>query len=180
MRSYAKRSSCRRSATSPSSDDLIPARLVGCLDPAWDDDGGVIERTDGAFRCTRSGRVSPDRDGIPSLLVESAGNGSDPVTDKVKAFYEEHPFPNYDGVQDFSDLVNRGMQNQFAKGLLDAIGYNKLILECGCGTGQLSHFLSLNNNHVLGIDLSLSSLKLAVEHKLRNSVARVGFVEMKF
>jgi carbamoyltransferase len=165
-------------ATSPSSDDLIPARLVGCLDPAGDDDGGVIERTDGAFRCTRSGRVLPDRDGIPSLLVESAGNGSDPVTDKVKAFYEEHPFPNYDGVQDFSDLVNRGMQNQFAKGLLDAIGYNKLILECGCGTGQLSHFLSLNNNYVLGIDLSLSSLKLAVEHKLRNSVARVGFVEM--
>ena len=29
------------------------------------------------------------------------------------------------------------------------------MLECGCGTGQLSHFLSLNNNHVLGIDLSL-------------------------
>jgi SAM-dependent methyltransferase len=53
-----------------------------------------------------------------------------------------------------------------------------LILECGCGTGQLSHFLTLNNNHVLGIDLSLSSLKLAIEHKQRNSVGRVGFVAM--
>src|SRR6185437_10327070 len=66
----------------------------------------------------------------------------------------------------------------FAKGLLDAIGYTKLVLECGCGTGQLSHFLSLNNNHVLGIDLSTASLRLATEHKMRNQVPRVGFVQM--
>jgi carbamoyltransferase len=164
-------------ATSARGDALIPDRLIGCLKPASDADE-AIERVDGAFRCTRSGKVFPDRDGVPSLLVGAAGNGGDRITEKVKAFYEEHPFPNYDGVQDFGDLVNRGLKNPFAKGLLDAIGYNKLILECGCGTGQLSHFLSLNNNHVLGIDLSLSSLKLAVDHKLRNSVPRVGFVEM--
>jgi SAM-dependent methyltransferase len=52
------------------------------------------------------------------------------------------------------------------------------VLECGCGTGQLSHFLSLNNNHVLGVDLSLSSLKLATEHKLRNEVPRAAFAQM--
>jgi 2-polyprenyl-3-methyl-5-hydroxy-6-metoxy-1,4-benzoquinol methylase len=75
-------------------------------------------------------------------------------------------------------LVNRGLKNSFSMGLLDAIGHNKLILECGCGTGQLSHFLSLNNNNVLGIDLSLASLKLAVEHKLRNSLPRAAFTQM--
>jgi carbamoyltransferase len=158
-------------------DALIPSRLMPCLTLAGA--GEVdLERVNGAFRCPRTGKIFPDRDGIPSLLAAGPGNDLDPITGKVKAFYEEHPFPNYDGVQEFGDLVNRGLNNPFAKGLLDAIGCNKLILECGCGTGQLSHFLSLNNNHVLGVDLSLSSLKLAVEHKLRNSVSRVGFVQM--
>ena len=96
----------------------------------------------------------------------------------MKAFYEDHPFPNYEGIQDFGDLVHRGQTTPFAKNLLDAIGSNKLILECGCGTGQLSLFLSLNNNHVLGVDLSASSLKLAIEHKLDNDVSRAGFVQM--
>ena len=52
------------------------------------------------------------------------------------------------------------------------------MLECGCGTGQLSHFLQLNNNHVLGIDMSLASLKLAVEHKNRNQLVRSSFCQM--
>jgi 2-polyprenyl-3-methyl-5-hydroxy-6-metoxy-1,4-benzoquinol methylase len=94
------------------------------------------------------------------------------------AFYEEHPFPNYDGLQEFGELVNRGQKNEFSKTLLDSIGYNKLILECGCGTGQLSLFLSLNNNHVLGVDLSTASLKLALDHKLRNGLSRAAFVQM--
>jgi SAM-dependent methyltransferase len=81
-------------------------------------------------------------------------------------------------VEDFGDLVNRGQKNEFARRLLDAIGYNKLILECGCGTGQLTHFLSLNNNHVLGVDLSLSSLNLAIDHKLRNGLPRSAFAQM--
>jgi SAM-dependent methyltransferase len=65
-----------------------------------------------------------------------------------------------------------------SRGLLDAIGHNKLILECGCGTGQMSQFLSLNNNHVLGIDLSSSSLRLAMEHKVRNGLQRSAFALM--
>jgi len=55
---------------------------------------------------------------------------------------------------------------------------DKMMLECGCGTVQLSHYLQLNNNHVLGIDMSLGSLKLAVEHKLRNDLARSSFAQM--
>jgi SAM-dependent methyltransferase len=120
----------------------------------------------------------PDQDGVPSLLAGIDTADRDPITGRVKAFYEEHPFPNYDGVQGFGDLVNRGMKNPFMKRLLDAVGSNKLVLECGCGTGQWSHFLSLNNNHVLGIDLSLSSLRLAVDHKVRNNVPRSSFVQM--
>jgi predicted NodU family carbamoyl transferase/SAM-dependent methyltransferase len=165
-------------ATSKPADTLIPPRLVACLKPPGAGDDATLERVDGAFRCVQTGTVYPDQDGVPSLLAGIDTNDRDAVTGRIKAFYEEHPFPNYDGVQEYGDLVNRGSKNPFMQGLLDSIGYNKLVLECGCGTGQWSHFLSLNNNHVLGIDLSISSLKLAVEHKLRNDVPRSAFVQM--
>ena len=62
--------------------------------------------------------------------------------------------------------------------MLEVINVNKLILECGCGTGQLSQYLQLNNNNVLGIDMSLSSLKLAIDHKIRNGLMRSCFIQM--
>ena len=116
-------------------------------------------------------------DGVPSLYTPEEGEGRD-VAARVKSFYEENPFPNYEGLEEFAELVNKGSRNQFSTNLLKAIGYKKLILECGCGTGQLSHFLQLNNNHVLGADMSLGSLGLAVEHKLRNDLARSSFAQM--
>jgi SAM-dependent methyltransferase len=156
---------------------LVPPRLVACLKPPGEPDSARIERIDGALRSAATGKIFPDREGVPSLLAGVEDDQS-PITGRIKEFYEAHPFPNYEGIQDFGDLVERGRANAFANELLESIGYNKLILECGCGTGQLSHFLSLNNNHVLGIDLSLSSLKLAVEHKLRSNVPRSAFVQM--
>jgi carbamoyltransferase len=159
-------------------DVLVPDRLLSCLKPPRASDDAALERIGGAFRCTNTGMLYPDQDGVPSLLAGIDNDARDPVIGRVKAFYEENPFPNYDGVQEYGDLVNRGSKNPFMKRLLDAVGCNKLVLECGCGTGQWSHFLSLNNNHVLGIDLSLSSLKLALEHKLRNAVPRAAFTQM--
>ena len=130
---------------------------------------------DGGLRRIDTGEVYPDVDRIPSLFIDEDGTG---VTGRVKEFYEENPFPNYAGLETFGDLVTKGNANAFSKQLLDAIGYNKLILECGCGTGQLSHYLQLNNNTVLGIDMSLSSLSLAVDFKRRNQLERCGFVQM--
>lgn len=167
------------SVKASNSDDMIPAPLLNCLKVPnkIHSSNAKVVRVQGAF-VSAEGISYADQDGVPSLLTGIESEETDPVTGKIKAFYEENPFPNYDGVQNFGDLVLRGEKNPFAKGLLDSIGFNKLILECGCGTGQLSHFLSLNNNHVLGIDLSLSSLKLAVEHKKKNEVSRAGFVQM--
>jgi 2-polyprenyl-3-methyl-5-hydroxy-6-metoxy-1,4-benzoquinol methylase len=127
--------------------------------------------------CRATGKRFDYVNGVPSVFVPSEGEGKG-VTERVKSFYEDNPFPNYEGMEDFGELVNKGSQNPFSAELLKAIGYNKTILECGCGTGQLSHFLQLNNNHVLGIDMSLSSLGLAIEHKLRNELPRSSFAQM--
>jgi hypothetical protein len=136
------------SATAARGDRLIPDWLLSCLKLPEAGNDAVLERVDGAFRSLNNGTIFPDRDGIPSLLAGIDGP-TDDITGRVKAFYEEHPFPTYEGIQEFGELVNRGQKTRFSRELLDAIGCNKLILECGCGTGQMSHFLSLNNNHVL-------------------------------
>lgn len=157
---------------------LMPHRLLTCLKAPGASDHSVLERDERGFHDTQTGAYFPDQNGVPSLLAGIDTTDSDKVTGKIKAFYEEHPFPNYDGVETYGDLVRRGETNAFYSGLLSAIGYKKLVLECGCGTGQLAHFLRLNNNHALGVDLSTASLSLAVEHKIRNKVDRVGFVQM--
>jgi carbamoyltransferase len=162
----------------PAGDAMIPARLLACLKEPGSADDGALERIGDGLRSRSSGKMFPDDDGIPSLLAGIGEDDAEGVTGKIKAFYEEYPFPSYEGVEEYGELVNRGQNNRFARALLAAIGHNKLILECGCGTGQMTQFLSLNNNHVLGIDLSRSSLKLAIEHKLRNGLQRSAFALM--
>ncbi len=156
---------------------LFSDRILACLKEPGGGDNTDLGIADDALRCRQNGKTYPSIGGIPSLYVAQEGEGSD-VTARVRSFYEENPFPSYEGLEEFAELVNKGSQNQFSARLLKAIGYNKTILECGCGTGQLSHFLQLNNNHVLGVDMSLGSLRLAVEHKLRNDLARSGFAQM--
>lgn len=157
---------------------LFPSPLLRCLKPPGGPDAAAVERFPEGFRCAKSGTVYPDRNGVPSLLAGIDTDDKEKVTERIGAFYEEHPFPSYEGVQSHGDLVRRGQTNSFARRLLAGIGHNKLVLECGCGTGQMSHFLSLNNNYVLGIDLSTASLRLALDHKIRNEVPRVAFVQM--
>ena len=154
---------------------LVSDRILDCLKAPGGSDDQNLELTENGFHCPATGESYPHIGGVPSLY--SPPEGED-ITERVKSFYEEHPFPNYEGLEEFGELVSKGSQNAFSSNLLKAIGYNKTVLECGCGTGQLSHFLQLNNNHVLGIDMSLGSLKLAVEHKLRNGLARSGFAQM--
>ncbi len=155
----------------------FPSRLLQSLKVPGQGDDTALELTADGFRAVGSQQVFPHIRNVPSLFIPDAGSGAD-VTDRVKSFYEENPFPSYEGIEEFGDLVSKGFDNRFSADLLKAIGYNKTILECGCGTGQLSHFLQLNNNHVLGIDMSLSSLALAVEHRQRNQLTRAAFAQM--
>ena len=44
------------------------------------------------------------------------------------------------------------------------------VIECGCGTGQLTNFLSVASRTVIGTDLCLNSLKMATAFKDRNAL----------
>ena len=155
---------------------MFSDQILACL-KAPGSSNGQLALAEGSLRCGETGKTFPFIEGVPSLYTPMEGEGGD-VTRRVKSFYEKNLFPNYDGQKDFGELVAKGSQNAFSANLLKAIGYNKTVLECGCGTGQLSHFLQLNNNHVLGVDMSLSSLKLAIEHKHQNGLARSSFAQM--
>jgi len=156
---------------------MFSDRILSCLKAPGGGNEDALEIVDDALRNTLTGETYPYIKGVPSLFLPEEGEGED-VTGRVKSFYEENPFPSYEGLEEFGELVNKGYHNGFSSELLKAVGYNKTVLECGCGTGQLSHFLQLNNNHVLGIDMSLTSLGLAVEHKKRNGLDRSAFAQM--
>lgn len=158
------------------SNPLFSERILATLKSPGGDDSDRIEWVEDGLRSRVSGEVFPFVDGVPSLFA--VDGKSEDIRKRVQDFYEGNPFPSYDGLEEFGELVNKGLHNPFTSELLKAVGYNKLVLECGCGTGQLSHFLQLNNNHVLGVDMTLNSLEMALEHKLRNQLPRSAFVQM--
>jgi 2-polyprenyl-3-methyl-5-hydroxy-6-metoxy-1,4-benzoquinol methylase len=157
-------------------DQVFSERILATLKSPGGSDDDRIEAVASGLRSQKTGQVFPNVDGIPSLFA--VDGKSEDIRKRVQDFYEENPFPSYEGLEEFGELVNKGRMNPFTRDLLAGIGYNKLVLECGCGTGQLSQFLQLNNNHVLGIDMTLNSLGLAIDHKQRNELSRSAFVQM--
>lgn len=103
---------------------------------------------------------------------------TDEVTKKQKKFYEDVMFPNYDDLDDFSSLIKKSEGSMFAKKLDEELPYSSKIIEIGCGTGQLSNFLSRYNRTIIGTDLSLNSLKLANNFRKANSIKNVFFLQM--
>ena len=103
---------------------------------------------------------------------------TDEITKKQKKFYEDVMFPNYDDLDDFSSLIKKSEGSMFAKKLDEELPYSSKIIEIGCGTGQLSNFLSRYNRTIIGTDLSLNSLKLANNFRKANSIKNVFFLQM--
>jgi SAM-dependent methyltransferase len=129
--------------------------------------------------CSSCQHVYGISDGIPLLFwpTEWPGERED-VTTQVRAFYEETPFPDYEEFDSVASLIRKAREGRFAKLLDDQVSPGTRILECGCGTGQLSNFLSIANRTVFGTDICLNSLKLAQQFKAKNKLARVHFLQM--
>jgi SAM-dependent methyltransferase len=131
------------------------------------------------LKCTRCGAVYELSGQIPELFCPNEWDDSkDDVTMTVKSFYEETPFPNYDDFDNVGWLVEKARKGVFAKLLDDQIPPGARILECGCGTGQMSNFLSVASRTVFGSDICMNSLGLGEQFKEKNDLRTVHFIQM--
>jgi SAM-dependent methyltransferase len=129
--------------------------------------------------CHTCGQVYRIEDGIPQLFWENDWEaGKKDVTDIIKRFYEETPFPDYEEFDSPSNLIDKASKGVFARLLDEQIPPGSDILECGCGTGQLSAFLSIRNRNVVGTDMCMNSLRLGQAFKARHGLGRVSFIQM--
>src|SRR5439155_9653158 len=101
--------------------------------------------------CAR-GHKFPVENGLPILFSEHEEYGSnDDVTDVVKSFYMENPFPNYEDTDSVGSLIDHAARSVFARALDREIPFGARVLEVGCGTGQLSLYLSLAKRQLFGV-----------------------------
>tara|TARA_Y100001978_G_scaffold191521_1_gene195710 strand:+ start:93 stop:1040 length:948 start_codon:yes stop_codon:yes gene_type:complete len=111
---------------------------------------------------------------VPNFII----NDLDELTGKMSDFYNEVQFPNYEDCEDYASLYDKGISNLFTKKLDQEVGFGTKILELGCGTGQLSLFLSRCNRKVCAVDISNGSLKLGEDFRKKNNINNTYFMKM--
>ncbi len=157
------------------SDEILASKIASPCVP-----GGDVEliRENNDLVCAETGHRFPITENIPQLFwLPNTENPSD-VTEKVKAFYEETPFPNYNDHDSIRSLIEKSRSGIYARTLDKSIPYNTSILEVGCGTGQLTNFLGASCRQVIGADMCLNSLRLGEKFRREHGLDRVRFVQM--
>jgi len=124
------------------------------------------------WRCAGCGAGYAASNGIPDLRLDG-----DTRTDAVRRFYEYTPFPGYSPRDSLASLYARAERSKFARLLDEAIPGDARILEIGCGTGQMTLYLTRANRLVIGADLTRAPLLLGQAAARRFGLARVQFVE---
>ena len=141
--------------------------------------GADLRDDAGSFLCTGCGHRFECSDGIPLFFWANEWSASRAdVTEQVRSFYEETPFPNYDDFDSVGSLIEKARQGLFAKLLDDQVPAGTLVLECGCGTGQLTNFLSITNRTLFGTDICLNSLRLGERFRADHDLRGAHFMQM--
>jgi SAM-dependent methyltransferase len=139
----------------------------------------LLATGDERVACSRCGCQYAVEDGIPLLFAAHEGfKTRGDVTEAVKAFYEETPFPNYDEHDSVRSLIEKSRRGVYAHQLNESIPFNTTVLEVGCGTGQLTNFLGIACRRVVGTDLCLNSLRLGDAFRRAHQLSRVRFLQM--
>lgn len=140
---------------------------------------GLIRSDNRGISCTQCMLTFIRDRGIFLLFWPNAWKEREDVTETVRSFYEQHPFPNYEEIDSGARLKQKAQQGVFARLLDEQIPHTAKVLEAGCGTGQLSNFLALTSRReIWATDISLNSLKLGHEFMLKNKIAGVQFLQM--
>src|SRR5260221_532085 len=124
------------------------------------------------WQCRGCGACYTASNGIPNLRL-----GGDTRTEAVRRFYDRSQFPGYGPRDSLASLYARAERSKFARLLDEAIPGDERILEIGCGTGQMSLYLSRADRLVIGADLTRASLLLGQGAARRFALGRVQFVE---
>mgnify|MGYP001243979857 CR=1 FL=1 len=102
---------------------------------------------------------------------------TDNTTKDIIRFYNVKPFPNYVNTDNKASILNKGDNNYLAKKFKQFVGFDKRILEVGCGTGQLSIYFAIGtNNQIVALDPTLESLKLASNFANKNNIKNIHFL----
>jgi len=110
-------------------------------------------------------------DGIYSFNISSE------VTNLVKDFYYNKPFPSYSSSDNKYSILEKGNINYLAKSFKKEIGYGKNVLEVGAGTCQLSLYLGIGtNNNIFALDGAFNSLFLGKKFADKNNIDNVYFI----
>ncbi len=142
----------------------------GSLNVSSDHRGIECSTCNSSFKC---------EEGIPLLFWPNEWDSKTDVTEAVKSFYEECPFPGYEDIDSDQSLRQKAEKGIFARLLDDQIPYGARILEVGCGTGQLSNFLGMTwGRTIFATDICLNSLKLGQDFKGKNQIDNIAFLQM--
>ncbi|MDH3691942.1 MAG: class I SAM-dependent methyltransferase [Gammaproteobacteria bacterium] len=141
--------------------------------------GNQLSSNSDLFTCKTCDHTFEISENIPRMFVPNNFEFSrKDVTEDIKAFYEETPFPNYDDLETTSDLVEKARGGVFIHMLDQQLPPSTVVLECGCGTGQLTNFLSIANRSVIGTDICLNSLRLGENFRSNNNLGGAYFMQM--
>ena len=113
-------------------------------------------------------------DGIPNFFLVDGH----PLVKIQSEFYNDIKFPNYDDIDNFGTLISKAKKSIFAQKLDDEIPIGADVLEAGCGTGQMSIYLSKYGRRIFGIDLSEGSLTEAKKFISQNEIKNVYLLKM--
>ena len=166
---------------SPSRESAVPglfAKNSGML--ACPVCAGGLELASDPISCLSCGKKFSSENGIPQLFWQNDWPADKPdVTEVIKAFYEQTPFPNYDQLDSSLSLREKAVRGVFARLLDEQIPFGSMILEVGCGTGQLSNFLGMTwGRTIFAADGCLNSLKLGEGFRRANQIKNVAFLQM--
>ncbi len=109
----------------------VPQQLFSALSELLEcpETGQPIRPGPDAFVVSGTGKHYPVTDGIPNLFVPNVGTPEHvDVTELVKQFYEETPFPNYDDFDSRERLASKAKKSVFAAMLDDQIPDNAVVL----------------------------------------------------
>jgi tetratricopeptide (TPR) repeat protein len=148
------------------------SRLAEAPDQLWSEDfRSVLERT----------LREPLEERALSATMPSLSTIGDPISLKVGAQYQEHPYPRWFTLpRPVPERLVSALRRKFPHAMLPRYLDDKIeILIAGAGTGlqPLTTALSLRNVEVLAVDLSRASLAYAQRMAIKLEVANIRFLQ---